>query len=674
MKHITIKRMDRHLLISAAVILLSLATTAATAAPDPTVESGGMSMALVDAMKYAVATDPTVRLAQEARLASLGALNQNSGPFDTTLGFRLSYDGGRKYLDRAGYRAEDQKRFIFRAIAESFQRTADRLLEQLSSGDGAAWAECGRGTDFILPGGQQVCFSARAQARFDLYTGLADASGLGEFAADLVEAQRLSAFDIVDDLNITSAAVRNGLRNLGTIPVYQGSLTTVFDLRLTKLFRNGMIIEPSLVLNGLQENYIGKPQSPGLGGKGIPDSVHSILGISLEIPLAKGRGKVATAAPEYAAKKTYQAALADEAWAINLSVENTALSYWNLATTQAILELQRETEAIQAGLLVMGETLVEADEYAEADLHFVRGRLELTRGRVASAEEDVLRARIGLAEVMGQSLSTLKQAPTAADDLPEVPEESLSRDLAVDALVQLALERRYDLAAARYRRGAAEILARGAAFDKKRRIDLQMAVAYAGLHEGGDHSKFGDLVDGWWSAMTNFSAGPSFRLGFSFELPFGNRVARGLSVQAHALQQQSRINLRDLERSVANEIERLTGSLEQAIQEGQRRLYSVEQYRKALEFEIELYRAGESSSIDVLLTQESLVTEEIQLISARRAIAFFVTQLVTETGRLVNCQIGDDEVTVMAFYPLADVRSLADGASAGGGGNQDGSK
>ena len=108
MKHITIKRMDRHLLISAAVILLSLTTTAATAAPDPTVESGGMSMALVDAMKYAVATDPSVRLAQEARSASLGALNQNSGPFDTTLGFQLSYDGGRKYLDRAGYRAEDQ--------------------------------------------------------------------------------------------------------------------------------------------------------------------------------------------------------------------------------------------------------------------------------------------------------------------------------------------------------------------------------------------------------------------------------------------------------------------------------------------------------------------------------------------------------------------------------------
>jgi len=268
----------------------------------------------------------------------------------------------------------------------------------------------------------------------------------------------------------------------------------------------------------------------------------------------------------------------------------------------------------------------------------------------------------------------VKQAPMAVDDLPAVPVESLSQDLAVDALVKLALERRYDLAAARYRRGAAEILARGAAFDIKRRIDLQMAVAYSGLHEGGDNSKFGDLVDGWWNAMSDFSAGPSFRLGFSFELPFGNRVARGQSVQAHALQQQSRINLRDLERSVANEIERVTGSLEQAIQEGQRRLYSVEQYREALASDIELYRAGEGSSIDVLLTQENLVTEEIQLISARRAIAFLVTQLVTETGRLVDCQIGDDEVTVMAFYPLGDVRALARGVPAGGGGSGDGSE
>lgn len=673
MTHLIFKRLDRHLLISAAVIFLSIPATLASAAPNPAVESDGVSMALVDAMEYAVATDPTVRLAQEARSASLGSLNQNSGPFDSTLGFQFSYDGGRKYLNGAEYHAEDQKRFLFRTLAENFQRVSDDLLEQLG-GEGFVWADCGRGLDITLPGGQPVCISGRAQARYELYAGLADASDLEDIASRMVNANLLLAADLVDRLAFEAAAMRDGLRNIGTIPVFSGSLTTAFDLRLTKLFRNGMVLEPSILLDGFQDNYIGKTTNPALGGKGFPDSVRSVIGINLEIPLGKGRGKVATAASENAAKESYEAALADEAWAINLSVENTALSYWNLATSQAVLELLRETEAIQAELLEMGEALVVADEYPEADLHFVRGRLELTRGRVAAAEEDVLRARIGLAEVMGQSLSTVNQAPTAVEDLPDVPTESLSDDLAVDALVRMALERRYDLAAARYRRGAAEFLARGAAFDTKRQIDLQMAVAYAGLHEGGDTSKPGDLVDGWWGALSDFSAGPSFRLGFRFELPSGNRVARGQSVQAHALQQKSRINLRNLERSVANEIERLAGSLEQAIQEGQRRIYSVERYRETLASDIDLYRGGEGRSIDVLLTQESLVSQEVLLISARRAIAFLVTQLVTETGRLVDCQIGDDEVTVTAFYPLGEVRSLADGAPAGGGGSGDGSE
>jgi outer membrane protein TolC len=667
------KRKDRHLAIAAVAITLILSASAAVAAPDPSIESKGVSMALKDAMEFAVATDPTIRLAKEAVSLSLGELNQNSGPFDSTLGFIFSYDGDRTYIDGAGYRAEDQKRFIFRTIAENFQRTSDNLFEQLG-GEGLVWADCARGTDIILPGGQPVCFTGREQARYELYVNLADASDLQEIAAGMVLANRHNAADLVDVLNVTAASLRQGLRNLGTVPVYRGNLSTVFDLRLTKLFRNGMILEPTLLLDGTQDNYIGKPQDPGFGGSGIPDNVRSILGVSLEIPLGKGRGKIATAAPETAARESYEAALADEAWAINLTVESTALSYWNLAAAQANLDLLRETEAIQTEILEMAEALVEADEYPEADLHFIRGRLELTRGRVAEAETSVLNARIGLARVIGQSLSTMDQAPMAIDDLPRVPEESVSDALAADALVTMALERRYDLAAARSRRDAAEILARGAAFDLKRRVDLELAVAVAGLHEGGDNSKFGDLVNGWWSAVSDFSAGPSFRLGLRFELPFGNHTARGLSLQAHSLQQQSRINQRDLERSVANEIERLTKSLEQAVQEGQRRLESVDQYREALASDIELYRAGEGSSIDVLLTQENLVTEEVLLISARRAIAFIVTQLVTETGRLVDCQIGDDEVTVMAFYPLDDVRALAAEIPAQAGGSGDGSR
>ncbi len=201
-----------------------------------------------------------------------------------------------------------------------------------------------------------------------------------------------------------------------------------------------------------------------------------------------------------------------------------------------------------------------------------------------------------------------------------------------------------------------------------------MAVGYAGLYEGGDIMRFDDLTTGWWNALSDFSAGPSFRLGLTFELPFGNRVARGRSVQTHALQQQSRIELRDLERTVANEIERITRALEQAIQEGRRRVVSVKLNQETLTSEIELYRGGEGSSIDVILTQETLVSEEVLLVSARRTIAFLATQLSFETGRLVDCRIADDEVRVMAFYPVGDVGSLGSDPSPSAGRSGDGSE
>ena len=142
----------------------------------------------------------------------------------------------------------------------------------------------------------------------------------------------------------------------------------------------------------------------------------------------------------------------------------------------------------------------------------------------------------------------------------------------------------------------------------------------------------------------------------------------------HALQQQGRVNFRDIERTVVNEIERLTGAMVQAIQEGRRREYSVERYREALDSEIEIFRAGEGSSIDVILTQEELLNEQVQLVSARRTIAFLATQLSFEMGRIVDCSIDGEAVTVMAFHPVGDIASFASSPPFGGKGSTDGSE
>lgn len=612
----------------------------------------GRPLALVEAMEMAVLADPDILLATQARGVSLGLAQENKGPFDLSLGFQLSFDSARSHLNAAQLHGESQKRDLFRQLSNILDAVADDLQDQLGGTD-FVWADCRPGLTVTI-GDQKICISGRIQANYELWHDLANAAGASEMAAAMVLANRRDAANIVDVLHLNAFAQRINLRNMGTIPTINETLTTAFDLRLTKMFRNGIVLQPGLILDAVQDNYAGKSAVPALGGKGIPDSVRSVLGLTLDIPLGKGRGVVSTGAAEVAAQATADAALAQEAFTVSQSVERTALAYWAVAADQARLDLLLESEDLQSRLLEMGEALVEADEYPEADLHFIRGRLHLTQGRVAEVRESLAKARLTLSKVMGQSLTTIDQAPTAADSLPAVSDSGAELIMTVDEMVASALRSRFDVVAAKHRVDAAETLAEAASSDLKRRVDLQLGVGYSGLHEGGDLTTLDDLTSGWWHAASDFSAGPSFRIALDFELPFANRAAIGRSAQFFSLERQSRIEARDLEREIANAVDRLAGSLSKAINEGRRRSVSVDLFSDALASDIELYGAGEGSSISVILAQEQQVLEEITLVAIRYTIARLVTQLNFEIGRLVECRIDNGNVTVEAFHPRAD--------------------
>jgi outer membrane protein TolC len=647
-----------------AVALLLALWPALWALAEPT---RGEPLELMAALEFVVDADPTILLAREARTASFGALAENTGPFDLSFDLLFSFDSDRTLLSQAQLLSESQRRDIFRQLSNNLDAVADDLEDQLGGTD-FVWADCPEGLDITI-GDQQVCISGRVRANIELYRDLAEAVGADDLADAMVLANQREVANVVDILHLTAFFQRDNLRNMGTRPTVQEMVTSTVDLRLTKAFRNGMVLQPAIILDGIRDNYLAKPLLPNFGGKGIPDRVDSIIGVTLDIPLGKGRGRESTGAAEAAARATADAALADEAFTISESVESTALAYWNLAAAQALLSLYEQSEALQAEILEIGNQLVEADEVPEADLRFIEGRLELTRGQVASAREDVIRARVDLVRVMGGSLRVIDDAPFAGDDLPGISEWMDVAAPDFSGLAADALNRRFDLVAARHREAAARILSRAAAVDIRRRVDLQLAVAYSGLYEDPslDVTDPGDVVEGWWEALSNFDAGPSYRVMLDVELPFGNRVARGRSAQSFALEQQARIQSRDLERSVVNEIRRLSESLGRAVAEGRKREASVEAYREALASDIDLFRAGEGRSIDVILTQESLVAEQIVLVSIQRVAAVLATQLSFESGQLVDATIGDEAVTVVALRPDAVMRSGQRTTEAGDG-------
>jgi hypothetical protein len=134
------------------LIVLAVLTIPASKAlgdPDPTAEHDDVSMALIEAMEYAVGADPSIRLAEQFRISSFGVVEQNAGPFNTKLGFKFSYDGGRSYLNEAQLHGENQKRTLFRELALITQQVADDLQEQLG-GEDFVWADCPEGLDITI--------------------------------------------------------------------------------------------------------------------------------------------------------------------------------------------------------------------------------------------------------------------------------------------------------------------------------------------------------------------------------------------------------------------------------------------------------------------------------------------------------------------------------------------
>ena len=630
------------------VLLGAHPALAGTPAPPP----AGPSLGLAEALDLTLSRNPAIMLAREGTLSSEGLLQQNTGAFDLALGVIFSADYARTHLNEAQLLAEEQKRDLFRQLAENLQRVADDLERQLEEGDeGFVFADCGLGLDITL-GGRSICISGRVQANMELFRSLAEASGAADLAAAMVEANRREAANAVDVLNITAYSQRENLRNMGMIPTLNDTLTFNLDLRLTKLFRNGMMLQPGIILESVQDNYHGKPRDPGHGGKGVPDRVRSIVGLTLDIPLGKGRGAVSTAAPERAARLSARAGLEREAHTITTQVQAVTLAYWNLAAAQERLRLLEASEELEGRLLEMARSLVEADELPQADLAFVEARLERTRGSVAAARQGVIRARVALASAMGIDARDLEEAPLARDPLPTLPPGTTPPAWDVDALVRLALDRRHDLAAAGDLLESAGILAEASRFDLKRRVDLQLVLAWAGLEEGGDITQATDFFKGWGNALTDFAAGPSFRVMLDFELPFANRVAQGRYVQSRSLEEQSRIKRRDLERTIRNTVSELAVTLRRAMREVQRRTEGLERQNAALAAEIQKFEAGEGTAVDLVLTQERQVQQDLLLVAARQTMATLVTRLLYETGTLADLRIDGGRVVVEALHPV----------------------
>jgi outer membrane protein TolC len=457
--------------------------------------------------------------------------------------------------------------------------------------------------------------SAHQQSRFDAgvlrqNTGLFDTSFVCNLGLDV---QSNEIDDVADRLDVTSLS---------------------FDLGLQKLYRNGVSITPAIEVDSFRTEYVG-------GGDELTDeNTSSAVKLQLDVPLGKGRGKVSTGAAERAARFDFEAALESEAHAGSISALRASLAYWSVVAAQERLDLLDRSVEANRRIVEIGKALVDAGEMVEGDLAQTRARLAEVRAQYVSARLALLQARLALADAMGIVVKRADEAPVAADGWPELPGDDAIAAIDGTRLAEIALSNRRDLAAARLDSESAATLARAARSDLAVTTDLSVTVAYRGFD--GDNY----LLGGWGEALFGWYPGPSAIVSLGFDWPFGNNVARGRLAQTTSAEHVASIRERDLERVITNNIDKLAGSLLEAVREVKDREAASEYNDAMVKSELEKFQLGESGVVNMIFTEQEQIFQLLSLATARQNLASLLSQLRFETGILVQHRIENDSVVV----------------------------
>lgn len=580
-------------------------------------------LSLQEAANLATKYNADVNVARQRMFEDLGRYVEARGAFDSSFGFQGVLDLETRALTSQDLEIERAKRRLLRLVAEQYQGLADALnlanrreVMRLSAYESEA-----------------------ASLRRDI-----DTMGLVDSTVALSGAE--GSYSINDSLRAVyediAERARRTLRQIGLLPNYDAKTVLDLTVKYTKTCRSGLVVEPSLKLKATQDNYLGKRLSAAWGGKGIKDGFRSNAGVGVTYPLGKGRGRVSTAAFEAAARANLLGSSHSYADAIAQTVLKTSLAYWKLLEAQE--RAANLSDACKRGgeLTAIGETLLAAGQMTAPELAQVRARAFDSLARASGAEQDVLAARLELAKAMGILVSSVQEAPLVSSSWPSVPDSQQIASFRVTQLANYAVSRRPDLQAASSRQAAAKALAEAACADLRTKRDLEFGVSYHGLHEGGSINSIGALCRGYGGALFGYYPGPSFRLAFNMDLPFGNNVAEGKYLQAAASERQSAIQRRDLERVIRGRIAQLVANLSTARNEVVWRERARDHARDELNDEFERFQQGLTSATKMIQAVDDFDGKEMTLTEARLTLANILSQLRFEIGVMLVYGIGKD--------------------------------
>ena len=594
---------------------------------------GERLLTVSEAVRLTLLRNPEIWASQQDLLFALGQLEEARGNFDPVFSVSPGFSQTQTQLDPSFRAYESGKRLQLQSLATGFEQLNREFRRQFSAmvlrvpTCPPAFDFGGVGVVQERPGAvgldaDAVCAPARASQigprRHRLSADLGVASGGGRSRSKAYERRTQSSASDLDDAIALSQALFDRARlafdRLGPVPSQRIVRSLSFSAGISKTLRNGLSFDGNFQLQSTEQVFQGKPKDPRFGGVEISDQFTSVASMTVNVPLAKGRGRVSAGAPERFAELASRAQREQLRHVMNEQVFRTVLAYFNLVAAQDTLTLLEESLVRQEVLVDLTEQLFAAGDVTLVEIGRVNARAAQRRGEVFDEELSVLAARIG------------------------------------------------------------RVFAAAAEWDVKRRVDLSTSVGMSSLYQSPfflsdmagqaptgtelvstlstndspthyySPSGFARVFGGGWNPFASVS--------LTFELPFSNNKARGLATQARASREKSEIDTTNLERSIREALADVSEQLEhstQMVEQGQR---GVNLYRQTLEGALQLFEGGEFTLVDTLLSEEDLTVEQLSLVRSQQYTSSLVARLKFEGGGLVGFEAEGTDAELVVFEPF----------------------
>lgn len=404
------------------------------------------------------------------------------------------------------------------------------------------------------------------------------------------------------------------------------------SLGVVKEFRSGLTIEPGFEL--LRVEDLGAGEAPVNQGT---------LTFRVRQPLLRGRGRETVTAGERSAERELAASGLDLRHTVSLRILTVASQYWTAKAALLNLDILRETEESSRELLETTRTLIEADQVPAAELVQLEANLAAKESARIGGERSLFAARQDLGREIGLDRIEIAALPLPGDPFPSVRPDRVPPVAEADRFVAEALRRRADLAAAREREEALDILARAAENALKPRLDLLFTPSYSGLAEGRDAADF-------FSPLYRNVPGLSSSLSFSLLWPTTNNQARGALLQAEASQRQSGLVIELLTKGIGADVPAALDAVGRNALQLAKAREAVLLFERAVVNEEKKLRAGSSTLLDLISQRDRLTAAQQTMVSAELALALSLLELRFQTGTLLG-EAGEPAL------PLEEVRT-----------------